>query len=519
MEQFAGERVVSSLPALIILAPFVASVIVFFLTRYRVRLGEYFTIGTIAIMFLAIFSMYDTVRAGKVIFSRFEFFAIPFSLYFRMDTLSFFLCLLIAFLWLIAGIHSIGYMAKEHAHDRYYAFYLVALGGCMGTVFAGDLLGLFVFFEIMAISSYVLVAHEEHPYAMFAGAKYLFMSIGAGLAIFFGLAITYHLAGTLTLDGFGLIQEVSTFSLAAFIGFLLGFGVKAGIFPVHIWLPDAHPAAPSPVSALLSGVMIKVGAYGLIRVFYQVYGFEYIRAVGWDQIALVLSTITILLGSALALLQDDLKKRLAYSSIAQIGYIVLGISLLSERAFTGALYHIFSHAFMKGCLFLIAGALIVKAGERRISYLGGIGRKMPITMIAFTICSLSMVGIPPFNGFVSKWQLSLGALDIGQPFYVGLLIVSSLLNSAYYFPIVVAAFFGTPKSEEEAEGDKQAPEQGHHVDAHDAPDKGIKLTEAPLSMLVPIAILAVGCVLFVLMPQNWPLNLAKTVVQELFISF
>ena len=518
MEKFAGERVVSSLPALIILVPFIASIIVYFLTRYRVRLGEYFALGTIAVMFVAIFSMYGTVNAGNVIFSRFEFFAIPFSIYFRMDMLSFYLSLLIAFLWFVSTLHSVGYMAKEHAHERYYCFLLLALGGCMGTVFAGDLLGLFVFFEIMALASYVLVAHEEHTYAMFAGAKYLFMSIGAGLAIFLGLVITYQLAGTLTLDGFGLIQEVSTFSLVAFIGFLLGFGIKAGIFPVHIWLPDAHPAAPSPVSALLSGVMIKVGAYGLIRVFYQVYGFEYIRALGWDQIALVLSTITILLGSALALLQDDLKRRLAYSSIAQIGYIVLGISLLSERAFTGALYHIFSHAFMKGCLFMIAGALIVKAGERRISYLGGIGRKMPITMIAFTLCSLSMVGIPPFNGFISKWQLSLGALDIGQPFYVGLLIVSSLLNSAYYFPIVVTAFFGTPKSESEEE----AAAAGTETPVEHAPSihrEGLKLSEAPLTMLVPIAILAVGSVLFVLMPQNWPLNLAKAVVQELFISF
>lgn len=516
MEEFVGEKVFSSLPAIIIAIPFLASIVAFFLTRYRVRAGEYFTIGTIAAMFVAIFSMYETVNAGKVIFSRFEFFAIPFSLYFRMDMLSFYLSLLIAFLWLIATIHSVGYMAKEHAHDRYYCFFLVALGGCMGTVFAGDLLGLFVFFEIMAISSYVLVAHEEHSYAMFAGAKYLFMSIGAGLAIFFGLVITYHLAGTLTLDGFGLIQEVSTLSLAAFIGYLLGFGVKAGIFPVHIWLPDAHPAAPSPVSALLSGVMIKVGAYGLIRVFYQVYGFEYLSALGWDQVALVLSTITILLGSALALLQDDLKRRLAYSSIAQIGYIVLGISLLSERAFTGALYHIFSHAFMKGGLFLIAGAIIVKAGERRISYLGGIGKKMPVTMIAFTICSLSMVGIPPFNGFISKWQLALGALDIGQPFYVGLLIVSSLLNSAYYFPIVITAFFGSPKSEKETAAGTTTPEPAPSLNLQNT---GFKLSEAPLSMLVPIVILAVGCILFVLMPQNWPLNLAKAVVQELFVSF
>jgi multicomponent Na+:H+ antiporter subunit D len=487
--------------AVLTLIPFLAAVVAFFLTRYNRKTGEVFTILTIAGIFFAIFSMYRTVIAGNVIFGRFLFLSLPLSIYFRMDMLSFFLGLLVTFLWLLAAIHSVGYLAHEHAHDRYYCFLLIALGGCLGTIFAGELVGLFLFFEIMAVSSYVLIAHEEHPYAMFAGAKYLFMSIGAGLAIFFGIMITYYLSGTTSLEGFGLIRDVSSLSFIAFIAYLLGFGVKAGIFPVHVWLPDAHPAAPSPVSALLSGVMIKVGAYGLIRVFYQVYGFEYLRAMGWDKITLTLATVTILLGSAMALLQDDIKRRLAYSSIAQIGYILLGISLLSERAFIGAVYHIFTHAFMKGCLFLIAGAIIVRTGERRISRMGGLGLKMPLTMIAFTLCSLSMVGIPPFNGFISKWQLCLGALDIGQPFYVILLIVSSLLNAAYYFPIVIAAFFAVPKSD-------SGPVNG-----------ALKVPEASLSMLIPIMILAIGCIAFAVTPQNWPLQLAKAVVQELFIRF
>ncbi len=501
MQGFLGERVSSSLMSIITFIPFMAAVVAFFLTRYNRKLGEVFTISTIAVLFIAIFSMYRTVMAGNIIFSRYTFLSLPLSIYFRVDMLSFFLGLLIIFLWLLAAIHSVGYMAHEHAHERYYSFFLVALGGCLGTVFSGDLVGLFLFFEIMAVSSFVLVAHEEHSYAMFASAKYLFMSIGAGLAIFLGIMITYYLSGTTSLDGFGLIRDVSSLSFIAFMGYLLGFGIKAGIFPVHVWLPDAHPAAPSPVSALLSGVMIKVGAYGLIRVFYQVYGFEYLRAMGWDKITLTLATITILLGSAMALLQDDIKRRLAYSSIAQIGYILLGISLLSERAFTGAVYHIFTHAFMKGCLFLIAGAIIVRTGERRISHMGGLGLKMPLTMIAFTLCSLSMVGIPPFNGFISKWQMCLGALDIGQPFYVILLIVSSLLNAAYYFPIIIAAFFGVPKGD------------SGHVDGTS------KVPEASLSMLIPIMILAIGCIAFAVMPQNWPLQLAKAVVQELFVRF
>lgn len=511
MFEFPGEKVYSSLPAIIMFMPFIAAVIAFFLVRVNRKAGEYFTVLTIAALFAAIFSLYGVVKDGGVVFGRFYFLSIPYGIYFRVDMLSFFLGLLAAFLWLLAAIHSIGYMAHEHAHDRYYGFLFIALGGCLGCIFAGDMLGLFVFFEIMALSAYVLVSHEEHPYAMFAGAKYLFMSIAAGLSIFFAMVVTYYLAGTLSFNYFGLITENSMLAFTAFIGFLLGFGIKAGIFPVHIWLPDAHPAAPSPVSALLSGIMIKTGAYGLIRVFYQVYGFAFLREVGWNNIALVLATVTILIGSALALMQDDIKRRLAYSSVAQIGYVVLGLSMLSELAFIGSIYHIFTHAFMKGCLFLIAGALIVQAGERRISRLGGVGRKMPLTMIAFTLCSLSMVGIPPFNGFVSKWQLCLGALEIGQPFFVVLLIVSSLLNAAYYFPIIVAAFFA-PAPEEAGQTSAEA---SHHEND----GMGIKWQEAPLNMLVPIMILAVGCIAFVLMPQNWPLEMVKVAVSELFVRF
>jgi multicomponent Na+:H+ antiporter subunit D len=521
MEEFLGTKIASSLPAIVMFFPFLAAVPAFILTHYQRRMGEIFTVLVIVAAFAAIFSMYPTIASGGVMYGKYLFLSIPYSIYFRVDALGFFMGLLISFLWLLATIHSIGYMEREHAHDRYYSFLLLSLGGCLGTVFAGELVGFFLFFEIMALSSFVLISHEEHPYAMFAGTKYLFMCIGAGLAIFFGIIVTYHLSGgMLTFDGFGLIKENSMLSFLGFLAFLIGMGIKAGVFPLHVWLPDAHPAAPSPVSALLSGVMIKVGAYGMIRVFYQVYGFAFLRETGWDRIPLVLAVITILLGSALALLQDDLKRRLAYSSIAQIGYIVLGISLLSERAFIGAVYHIFTHAFMKGCLFLIAGAIIVRTGERRISRMGGIGLKMPVTMIAFTLCSLSMVGIPPFNGFISKWQLALGSLDTGQPLIVVLLILSSIINAAYYFPIITTAFFGIPKGKGGL-GEMAATvaiaavdtQEGNNLAVPIDREIGLGKSEVSLNMLVPIGILAIGCLAFVLLPQNWPLELAKAAVR------
>jgi multicomponent Na+:H+ antiporter subunit D len=483
-------------PVILLAFIFLSSVLVFFLVRLSKGWGEAFALGVAAIAFLATAALYPGVKGGAVLSSSHVFFSFPFSITLQVDLLSYFLALLISFLWLLAVIYSRGYMAHNHALDRYYAFMLACLGACLGVVMAGDLLGLLLFFELMAVTSYVLVAHEEDEAAMYAGGKYIYMAMAAGFALFFSLIITYHLAGSLSLGGGALLTEISPLTLTAFIGFIIGFGIKAGIFPLHVWLPDAHPAAPAPVSALLSGIMLKIGAYGLIRVFFTVFDANMIRQAGWLTIPLAIAVVTILLGSAMALRQDDLKRRLAYSSIAQIGYILLGLSLFSQTALTGAVFHIFTHAMMKGCLFLCAGTIIVRTGLRNISDMKGLAAKMPVTMGCFTLASLSMVGIPPFNGFISKLQLSLGALDVGEPAYVFLLIISSLLNAAYYFPIVVAAFF-----------DKTG---------HNSGDG--KSLEAPLVMLIPMLILAVGTFIFALAPQNWPLDLAQNIARVLFNS-
>jgi len=346
---------------------------------------------------------------------------------------------------------------------------------------------------------------------MFAAAKYLYMTVGGGLSVFFGLLITYYLTGSVVFNRPGLITEPSSLATVAFVAFMLGFGLKAGMFPVHVWLPDAHPAAPSPVSAALSGIMLKTGIYGMIRVIFNIYSPEYVNAAGWDDFMLAVAVITILLGSAMALLQDDLKRRLAYSSIAQIGYILLGVFLLNEQGLVGGLYHLFTHAFMKGLLFLCAGAIIVQTGIRNISRMRGIGLKMPLTMICFTIASLTMVGIPPFNGFISKWQLSVASLEAGQPLFVAVLIVSSLLNAAYYFPIVITAFFAAEKN-------------GHHGHVDDHTDGSGRLPgdskkrwqEAPWHMVVPMGLLAAGCVGFALLPRNWPWELVVEAARSLF---
>jgi multicomponent Na+:H+ antiporter subunit D len=486
---------VEQIPLYTLLFLFLAALAVFYLTRYRRSWGENSALVVCSAPFFLVVGMAPSILQGEILTSSYKVFSLPFSITFRVDIFSFFMALIITFLWMLAAFYSRGYLAHGHAHARYYSFLVVVLAGTLGAVLAGDLIGFLLFFEIMAVASYVLIVHEEDPAAMFAGAKYLYLAVAAGLAVFLGILITYFMAGDLSLGRGPLITEGSLLALMAFIAFIVGMGIKAGMFPLHVWLPDAHPAAPAPVSALLSGVMIKLGAYGLIRVFYDVFSLEFLRARGWNKITLVLAVITILLGSALALRQDDLKRRLAYSSIAQIGYVLLGLSLLTERALAGAVFHIFTHAFMKGCLFMCAGAIIVQTGKRKISELKGIGLQMPLTMICFTMAALSMVGIPPFNGFVSKWEISMGALDIGQPLYVFLLILSSLLNAAYYFPIVVAAFFAVPDKEKR------------------------KSREAPVIMVAPMVILALGTFIFALLPQHWPLRLAQAVAQGISAGF
>ncbi len=517
------EVVHTLLPAIIIFVPIISGFILFFFPEKLYPYKEHICIGVTGLFFLLVLSMYPAIREGKILLGIFQYFSFPLSVSFKVDQLTFFLGVFFSFVWFMAACYSPGYMAHEHKKERYYAFFLLAEGGCMGTIFAGDLLGLFLFFEFMALTTYVLIAHEETPVTMFAGAKYLYMTVGGGLSVFFGLLTMFYLTGSVTFTRPGLITEPSGLATAAFAAFMIGFGLKAGMFPVHVWLPDAHPAAPSPVSAALSGIMLKTGIYGMIRVIFNVYSPEFIKNANWDSVMLVIAAITILLGSAMALLQDDLKRRLAYSSIAQIGYIILGVFLLSEQGLTGGLYHLFTHAFMKGLLFLCAGAIIVQTGIRNISRMKGIGLKMPLTMIFFTIASLTMVGIPPFNGFISKWQLSMASLEAGQPLFVAILIISSLLNAAYYFPIVITAFFAADNNGSHASGhDEDHNEQPdlhvheQHGDSQTNGKTSLLRQEAPWHMVIPMGILAVGCVAFALMPENWPWNLALDAARSLF---
>lgn len=484
-----------AVPVFVTMFPILMTPVILFAGRYSARLRNALALVTASLTFLALVSLYPRIVGGEVIqFTLFEILP-QLDISFRVDLLSFGLALLASFVWLLCTVYSLDYMAREHACSRYYPVLIFTLGSCQGIFMAGDFFTLFIFFELMSLIAYILVIHEETPQALKAGYKYLIMTIIGGLALFFGIIITFELGGSVTLSGGApLIGETSLLAFLAFISFLIGFGMKAGMFPLHVWLPDAHPVAPSPASALLSGIMLKTGAYGLIRVIFHVFSIDLVREGGWDVVLGVLAVITILLGSAVALTQDDIKRRLAYSSISQMGYILLGLSVLNQTALEGDIFHIFSHAIMKSALFLAAGAIIWKTGKRLVSEMAGIGREMPITLGGFSLAALAMIGIPPLNGFLSKWALGLGALEEGLPVYVLVLLISSLLNALYYLPIIVPAFFGGLDKDH------------HHV---------FKINEATPRMLIPIVILALGTLVFGLLPTNIPFDLSRLTVSFL----
>lgn len=495
------EALYKLLPVFVVLFPICMSVVIFWASRYGENLRNGLSIATTVVTFVAVALLYPPMAAGDVIaYTIFDI--LPgLGLSVRVDILSFCLALISSLVWMLVSVYSIDYMSHEHGTDRYYPIFIFVLGSCLGIFMAGDFFTLFVFFELMSLLSYVLVIHEETKEALRAGYKYLIMTIIGGLALFFAIVIVFELAGTVSLSEGTLVTVPSTMAFLAFINFLIGFGMKAGMFPLHVWLPDAHPVAPSPASALLSGIMLKTGAYGLLRVIFTVFNIPLVQEARWNVIVLVLAVITILLGSAVALTQEDLKRRLAYSSVGQMGYVVMGMVIFTERALIGDIFHIFSHALMKSTLFLAAGAIIWKTGLRNINDLHGIGKKMPLTMGAFTLAALAMIGIPPLNGFLSKLNLGLGALEAGAPVYLFVLLVSSLLNGLYYLPIIIAAFFGDV----------------HPPDGIDAAEPE-KMSEATKGMVIPLCLLALFCLVFGLMPGNIFFELSRKAAAFLFLQ-
>lgn len=353
---------------------------------------------------------------------------------------------LAACIFAVVGFYAFSYLTHEEREWQFAGFYLLTEGALMLVGFAGSLITFYMGYELMTLFSLPLVLHERTEEAIAAAKKYLYYSSFGALCGLFGIfVLTPSLSEAGFTPGGSLNGEVNGLTLAAVFVMLLGFGVKAGLFPLHGWLPTAHPVAPAPASAVLSGVITKAGVLGVIRTIYYTAGPETIRGSWVQWVYITLICITIVMGSAMALREDVLKKRLAYSTVSQVSYILLGLAILNEQGLTGAVTHIVFHSVIKNALFMIAGILIIKTGCHKVSELTAMGRKMPVTIWCWVIVSLGLVGIPPMSGFVSKWQLMVGSLEsgLGALAFVApvALIVSALLTAGYLLPLGLRGFF------------------------------------------------------------------------------
>ena len=363
----------------------------------------------------------------------------------RADPLGLVFAALCAGLWLLTTAYSVGYVRalEEHAQTRYFCCFAVCVGAATGVALAGNLITFLLFYELLTLATYPLVVHKETPDAIRVGRIYLAYTLGAGACLLGGLAGVHVVAGTTTFRPGGIVAAGTSTAVVwgLFSLLLIGVGVKAAIMPLHAWLPLAM-IAPTPVSALLHAVaVVNAGVFGVIRVTGFVIGPERLVESGAATFLAVLASATILLASLVALTQDNLKRLLAFSTVSQLSYIVLGTALFTRESLTGAVQHMVNHGTLKITLFFCAGAIYVATGRERVSELAGLGRRLPVTMGVFAVAALSLAGIPPAAGFLSKWYLIEGALQAHAWLATGVLLGSSLLNLAYFVPIISTAFF------------------------------------------------------------------------------
>lgn len=364
----------------------------------------------------------------------------------RLDPFALLFVTLSAVLWLLTTIYAVGYLEGSPHRSRFFGFFSICVSATVGIAMAGNLFTLFFFYELLTLSTYPLVIHRETKESLQAGRVYLAYVL-TGSAVLLGAIVWLHaLAGPFdfAVQGGALDHLGPEHRFTLTVIFLLmvgGFGVKAALVPLHRWLPTAM-VAPAPVSALLHAVaVVKAGAFGIIRTVYDVFGSSLAHDLGGTTVLAAVAAFTILYGSLRALQQDDLKRRLAYSTVSQLSYIVLGVSLFGPLATIGGLVHLVHQGIMKITLFFAAGNLAETLHLHKVSELDGVGRRMPWTMGAFTVAALGMMSAPPLAGFISEWFLGLGALEGGAPWALGVLIASSLLNAAYFLPIVYRAWF------------------------------------------------------------------------------
>lgn len=446
------------------------------------NLRETVTLTTAAILFLIVLSLAGPVLGGGPAPSLILPEMLPgLRIAFVIEPLGMTFGLVASFLWIVTSLYSIGYMRGHHEQNqtRFYFFFAVAIASTMGVAFSGNMLTLFVCYEVLTISTFPLVAHSGTDEAKRAGRVYLGILLGTSIGLqLVAVVWTWWVAGTLDFTKGGILQgKIEGVAVGVMLAlYIFGIG-KAAVMPVHRWLPAAM-VAPTPVSALLHAVaVVKAGVFTVLKVAVYIFGIDFLATIDATRMLAYVAGATIVIASVVAMHKDNLKARLAYSTVSQLSYVVLGALLAHQLGIVGGAMHIVMHAFAKITLFFCAGAIMVAAHKTEISDMRGLGRVMPVTFAAFFVGSLSLIGLPPMGGMWSKWYLALGAAKTDQLILLAVLMVSSLLNVAYLLPIAVRGFMKAPDAD------------AGHGHGH-----GGGIHEAPLPCLIALTVTAVGSV-------------------------
>ncbi|MDH3233273.1 MAG: monovalent cation/H+ antiporter subunit D family protein [Alphaproteobacteria bacterium] len=451
---------------------------------------ETVTLVTAVALFSVVVALTTRVLAGERPYLELLDILPGIAMAFRIEPLGMMFALIASFLWIVNSIYSIGYMRgnKERHQTRFYTCFAVALWATMGVAFSANLLSLFIFYEVLTISTYPLVTHHGNENAVRGGRTYLGILLTTSIGVMLpAIILTAYLVGTLDFKAGGIMAGKVSDQMGGLLLFLFMYGTgKAALMPIHRWLPAAM-VAPTPVSALLHAVaVVKAGVFIVVKLIVYTFGIGYLSKLTNADWLLYVAGATILIASVIALRADNLKRRLAYSTVSQLSYVIMAAAILVPISAMGAAIHIAAHAFGKITLFFAAGSIYTAAHKTEVSQLDGIGRRMPWTMGAFAIGALSMIGVPPTAGFISKWYILLGALDAKATAAIVVIVLSTILNAAYFLPVVYAAFFKKPP-----EGD-----------AHNH-------GEAPLAIVIALAITAGGTIVLFFLPDV-PIALARS---------
>ncbi len=439
----------ASLPLLLVLSSLIPGLLIFFVKErdYKLRISLNMIGASLKIVLMS--AMIWGVQQGESYETRIPM-LLDFDLLLKADALSVLFATLSTLLWFVTTIYAVGYLEDSPHRSRFFGFFSLCVSATVGIALAGNMITFVLFYELLTLTTYPLVIHRGTKEALRAGQIYLAYTLTSGAVLLFAVVWLRTLAGPLDFSAAGLVTvaelvpEYSTALVAIFVLMIIGLGVKAALLPFHGWLPLAM-IAPAPVSALLHAVaVVKAGAFGIVRVVYDVYGIGVAQLLGVLTPLALLAGTTIIYGSVRALFQNDLKKRLAYSTVSQVSYIALGVALAGPIAAVGGLVHLIHQGLMKITLFFCAGNFAETWHIHKISEMDGLGRRMPWTMAAFTLAALGMIGVPPMAGFVSKWYLASGGVDTGNYWVLWVLAGSSALNAAYFLPIVYRAWFRAP---------------------------------------------------------------------------